>query len=290
VLVCGTNDPAIEASDSELSLVLAHGTAALRLALRTAHALRANRELAREVGLLQAGIVQTGKLASLGELSASVVHELGNPLTSIMAYCDYLLRRAEGSGAAPDDVERLRRIGEAADRILELTRALISYARPDDAGTCPLDVHQVVDRALVFCEHVVDAAGVSVRRELPEALPPVPGVRSQLIQVFVNLVTNACQAMTPAGGTLTVSARVEIGVEQVLVSFADSGPGIAPEHLPRIFEPFFTTKERGEGTGLGLSIVRCIVEAHGGTIRVESRVGKGTTFLVSLPSAIGPGA
>ncbi len=181
--------------------------------------------------------------------------------------------------ANPADVEKLRRILESSQRILRFTQDLVSYARPGKDKPELVQLNALLDRAVGYCEHVVAQAKVSVRREYTE-LPPISAVRANLVQVFVNLITNACHAMAP-GGQVTLTTRRE--GQEVLAEVRDTGTGIDPKNLGRIFDPFFTTKEEGKGTGLGLSIVQGIVESHGGRITVDSALGKGTTFTLRLP-------
>ena len=232
---------------------------------------------------LQAQIIQSEKLASLGQLAAGVVHELNNPLTSIVAYSDYLRKKGERAGADPTDVERLRRIGEAADRILRFSRDLVDYARPSTGIATAVPVHDVLDQSLVFCEHVVGNTGVVVERAYHAAPARVRAVAGELAQVFVNLVTNACHAMPALGGHLVIrTANDDAGVR---IEVADNGHGIEAELLAKVFEPFFTTKSEGRGTGLGLSIVRNIVQRHGGTVRAESDGETGSRFIITLPPA-----
>ncbi len=242
-----------------------------------------------ELRELEGQVQQAEKLATLGHLAAGVVHELNNPLTGITVYGEQLLRQAEREGRDPSEVEKLRRIVEAAERILRFTRDLVAYARPSTEPPQRLHLPEVLDQAIVFCEHVLRETGVQVHRAYEPDLPPVAGVRDQLSQVFVNLVTNACHAM-PEGGTLYVLVDAP-SPEEVRVRVRDEGTGIRNEDLQRIFEPFFSTKSRERGTGLGLSIVRNIVEQHGGRIDVDSVLGRGTTFSLFFPSAprCGPG-
>jgi PAS domain S-box-containing protein len=234
-----------------------------------------------EVRELQEQIIHAEKLATLGQLAAGVVHELNNPLTSISVYGEYLLKKGNDQETDPKDVEKLRRIVDSADRIQRFTRDLVSYARPSTERPVPLDVHEVIDQAVQFCEHLFDETGAQVEREYDRSLPPVYGVKGQLVQVFVNLITNACHAMPVGAGRLALTT--EAGDErELVVLIADSGKGIPEDNLTRIFEPFFTTKGEGKGTGLGLSIVRNIVEQHRGTIECHSEVGTGTTFEIRL--------
>jgi two-component system, NtrC family, sensor kinase len=236
-----------------------------------------------ELSTLSEQLTQSEKLASLGQIAAGIVHELNNPLSAIAAYSDYLWRKAEsGGGSAADDLQRLRRIHEAADRILRFSRELVAYARPSSGEPLPVGLHDVVEQAIGFCEHSIAQSSVLVTREFAERLPPVKGVAGELIQVFVNLITNACHAMTEGGGLLAI--RTSHDRNMVCVAVSDNGHGIEPALLPRIFDPFFTTKIAGQGTGLGLSIVRHIIVRHGGHVLAESEPGQGTRFFVTLPA------
>ncbi|MFI5309079.1 MAG: sensor histidine kinase, partial [Polyangiales bacterium] len=217
----------------------------------------------------------------LGQLAAGVVHELNNPLTSISVYADYLLKKAPAQGTSDPDMEKLRRIVQSADRILKFTRDLVTYARPSTERPVPLNVHDVMDQALSFCEHLIEETGATVEKKYDSTLPPVYGVKGQLVQVFVNLITNACHAMPLGAGRLTLATGPG-GDGRLSACVVDNGKGITEDNLQRIFEPFFTTKGEGKGTGLGLSIVKNIVEQHRGTIGVQSEIGCGTTFEVVL--------
>jgi signal transduction histidine kinase len=258
-----------------------------RLALLLASHLENKSALDRSMRDLRAQVIQSDKLASLGQIAAGIVHELNNPLTTIVAYSDFLRRKLVSRGE-PADVERLARINEAADRILRFSRDLTAYSRPANEVPGPVAIHEIIERALVFCEHELDKTGVNVEREFGN-VRPVRGVAGQLTQVFVNLFTNAAHAMREQGGLLCIATAMTRDVDEgVLVTITDDGHGIDDEHRPRIFDPFFTTKTDGSGTGLGLSIVRSIVQSHGGKISVESRDPHGTVFQVELPTAAAP--
>lgn len=245
-------------------------------------AMRKSEGLARTHGKL----VQTEKLASLGQIVAGVVHELNNPLTSIIAYSDYLKKktqkRGQGGEDVSDDLERLRRIGEAAERILKFSRDLVAYARPSTDIPGPVVLASVIEQAIVFCEHELGKNCITLHKTVEPNLPPVRGISGQLTQVFVNLFTNAAHAMHLTGGVLEIDARLE-NDDAVVVEVADNGVGIPEDDLKQIFEPFFTTKVDGAGTGLGLSIVRDIVTQHGGTLTAERRPERGTLFRLNLP-------
>ncbi len=242
-------------------------------------------ESVRNFHRLQAQVIQTEKLASLGQIVAGVVHELNNPLTSIIAYSDYLTKKLAKGGDSNlnEDAERVRRIGEAAERILKFTRDLVAYARPTGDARGPVRVEEVIERALVFCEHEFADGRVEVEQDFVEPLPAIVGIPGQLTQVFVNLFTNAAHAMGERGGMLRIQVRPTDSGASLRIDVSDTGDGIPAEAMPQIFEPFFTTKSDGRGTGLGLSIVRGILDAHGGTIQVSSALGQGTSFTLTLP-------
>ncbi len=235
------------------------------------------------VRLLERQVIQAEKLASLGQLAAGVVHELNNPLTSISVYGDFLMQHHERAGHAAEG-DKARKIVEGAARIQKLTRDLMTYARP--AGEFEeVDLNGVVRQALVFCEHTLDRAEVVIELVLAERLVPVRAIPTQLHQVLINLVTNACHALPAPGQTIRLTTALESDAEHVLVEVTDTGVGIDAADQTRVFEPFFTTKKDGRGTGLGLSIVKNIVEAHGGSIAFHSQAGVGTTFAIRLPAA-----
>ncbi|MBI4509673.1 MAG: PAS domain S-box protein [Deltaproteobacteria bacterium] len=234
---------------------------------------------------LERQVIQAEKLATLGQLAAGVVHELNNPLTSIIAYADFLLKKAERNVPMdPTDRDRLRRILEGAERILNFSRDLVEYARPTGQQLERISLNDVVRQSLSFCEHVLGRRpDLEVKCELEADIPPLFGVRGQLQQVIINLITNAVDAIPPAGGHVAIVTFCPTE-HHAAVRVIDNGAGIRPYDLPHIFEPFFTTKTDGKGTGLGLSIVQSIVERHGGTVTVDSAQGQGATFTVLLPS------
>lgn len=231
---------------------------------------------------LERRVIQAEKMASLGQLAASVVHEINNPMTAVTAYADALLQQALVR-PIPDagEQEKLRKILDNAHRIVRFSKDLVSYARPAQDRPEPVEVVRLLDLAVSFCDHTLVQHGVHVVRDYGK-VPVIPGVRGNLVQVFVNLITNACHALKP-GGEVRLSTRTE--GDEVVIRVADNGVGIAPENVDKVFEPFFTTKPDGKGTGLGLSIVQGIVEKHGGVIEVDSDLGVGTTFTVRLPQS-----
>ena len=233
-----------------------------------------------ELRQLQQQVIHSEKLATLGQLAAGVVHELNNPLTSISVYSEYLSRKMERQGSDEGDLVKIHRICEGADRILRFTRDLMTYARPTGEEPKLVDVREVIERALVFCEHVVARANVKVSSEVDDELPQIYGVEGQIQQVLVNLITNACDAMEEGEGRLRIEAHAVSDLVQLAIS--DNGPGIPPDEHDKIFEPFYTSKAEGKGTGLGLSIVKNIITNHNGTIYVQESSGGGVTFVVEF--------
>ncbi len=275
-----SDDPQIEEDGPMLHVARRAALAMERgLALARSHA-KATSD-ARDLHALNSHMVQAEKLASLGQIAAGVVHELNNPLTSIVAYTDWLLRKA-GPAGDPDSIERLRRIGESASRILRFTRDLVAYARPSSEVPQPVSLHTVIEQAIAFCEHVLAEHGATVERHFAPAIPPVHGMPEQLAQVFVNLFTNACHAMPASGGKLVVRTELSADKKSVSVSVEDNGHGISAEHATQIFAPFFTTKADGRGTGLGLSIVKNIIDGHSADIRAERGGGGGARFVIAF--------
>jgi two-component system, NtrC family, sensor kinase len=233
-----------------------------------------------EVRNLQKQVIHTEKLATLGQVAAGVAHELNNPLTSITVYANYLFKKLAG-GIDEADLQKLGRIRDAAERIQSFSRDLVTYARPSGEEPTLIRVEDLIERSLSFCEHLIAEHEADVSLDVAADLKAVYGIRGQLEQVCVNLLTNACHALPEDGGKISITARPR-GDDRIEIVFCDTGCGIAPENLGRVFEPFFTTKDHGEGTGLGLSIVRNILDNHDGEISVASEIGRGTTFTILL--------
>ncbi len=236
-------------------------------------------ELVRRQQLL----VQSHRLQAMGTLTAGVAHELNNPINNLMLSAAAL----QEDYADLDDAERMDIAADLVrecERARDIVRNLLDFARESDVELTPLDVEQLVGDTLQLASNHVKLANVKVQGEVEENVPPVYGDRHQLTQVFLNLVLNALDAM-PDGGVLTITLEKSADRSFVHVRFADTGIGIPEQQLGKIFDPFFSTKKQARGTGLGLSVSLGIIEQHGGDIRVESEVGSGTTFTVSLPVA-----
>jgi two-component system NtrC family sensor kinase len=225
-------------------------------------------------------LMESDRLAAVGELVAGVAHEVNNPLSSISAFAQLLLRNENLSPQQRESVEVIR---SETTRASYVVKDLLAFARRSEPRREPVDINAVVERTLRLRGYQFAASGVTVECRLSDDLPPVLGDARQLQQVCLNLVTNAAQAMAPRGGGVLTIVTGGDGREVVL-DVSDTGPGI-PEHVrARIFEPFFTTKPEGEGTGLGLSVSYGIVGSHRGSIAVASSGPAGTTFRVTIPA------
>lgn len=231
-----------------------------------------------EVRSLQAAAEHAERLAGIGRLVAGVVHELNNPLTAVNMYSDALVEKLSKSGQEPSDLEKLKAIRDAGLRIQRLARDLVTYAKPTGARTEPVDLEGVLDEAARLSKPALKETSAVVERVI-EAVPPVEGNRPSLVQVFVNLIRNAAQAVQPGG---RVRLALEPKGEKVKVTVSDDGAGMPPEEAARAFEPFYTTRP-GVGIGLGLPIVQGIVDRHGGKVELTTAPGQGTTVTVTLP-------
>ena len=223
-------------------------------------------------------IGRSEKMASIGRLAASIAHEINNPLTGVLTFA-HVLR--DNESMSEQDREDLGVIIRETSRVSEIVRGLLDFARERPSIQEPLDVNDVIQRTLRLIRNQKQVQQITIREELDDDLPQITGDANQLQQVLLNLSLNACEAM-PGGGTLTISTSVQDG--KVFVRLADTGCGVAEEHLDVIFEPFYSTKPVGKGTGLGLSVSYGIIQQHGGTLEVESEEGKGTTFTIGLPA------
>jgi signal transduction histidine kinase len=232
----------------------------------------------------QEELIRTEKLASIGRLAAGVAHEVGNPLGTILGYTSLL----EKGGIDPEEAkDYLKRIEKEIERINRIVRGLLDFARPSKFEFSELQMNQVIENALSLLFYQKSYKNIETVLNLKKDLPMTKGDSSQLTQVLINMILNAVDAM-PDGGVLeieTSEVEVESKKERLIrTRISDSGVGIPPKDIGKIFDPFFTTKAPDKGTGLGLSISLRIVESMGGTIRVESEFGEGSTFEIDLPA------
>jgi PAS domain S-box-containing protein len=239
-----------------------------------------------EVRAMTQQLWQAAKLASVGELAASIAHELNNPLATVRLRVESILARTPA-----DDGRRraLEIVDQESKRMGELVANLLQFSRRGDGHVSTVDIRQELTKAVELINHHLRKRLVNVVQEFAADTPNVFADRQKLRQVFLNLLTNAGDAM-PKGGGLTLRTgptTLDAGKHGVLIEFADTGVGIPTENLQRIMEPFFTTKEEGKGTGLGLAICRRVVQEHHGTIHITSAPGNGTTVRIVLPLRIG---
>jgi len=224
-------------------------------------------------------LIQSEKMSAFGQLSAGIAHEVKNPLAGILGYTQLTLKGAE------DDTtlyKNLKIIEQETKRCNSIIENLMKFARQDKPKLNPLSVNDVIEDSLVLVDHQMGINHIELGKDLAETLPSVRGDANQLIQVLMNIMINAQQAMDGKPGTITVTSRaLNAGVVELKVQ--DTGPGMPEEVRTKIFEPFFTTKLVGKGTGLGLAVTYGIIKDHGGNIRAETELGEGTTFIITLP-------
>ena len=231
-------------------------------------------------------LLQSDRLASLGQLSASVAHEINNPVSSVLNLGMLMQRILKDDGIPPgrlDDFRRyLSQVVSETSRVGRIVSDLLAFSRRSRPQRAPADLNNVVRTTLSLASHKLKLSGVEVDVDLQENLPQVSCDSSQMQQVVLNLLLNAAQATQPKGKG-RVAVRTRATADAVLLTVEDDGEGIPQENLAKIFDPFFTTKPEGKGVGLGLAVLYGIVQAHGGEVEVASTTGVGTTFTVSLP-------
>jgi two-component system NtrC family sensor kinase len=225
-------------------------------------------------------------MASIGKMAAVLAHEINNPLSGILTYAKLLRKWIDRNDSTP---ERHQEICDSLDLIAtesrrcgDLVKNLLTFSRTTPINLQPTNLNPVIDRSLRLVQHQLDLASIQLQLQLDPDLPQVFCDAAQIEQVILALVMNALDAM-PQGGNLWLTTSFTREPGQVRIVVRDDGSGIPPEILPQIFEPFLTTKETGRGVGLGLAIGHSILERHNGNIEVQSEVGKGTIFTVTLP-------
>jgi len=232
-----------------------------------------------DLAAAQEQLIQSEKLASIGQLAAGVAHEVNNPLGSIILFAHLLLQQM---GEKSNNAEDLKFIIEEANRCRNIVSGLLNFARQ---GKLKLNKHslpEIINKLIHAVRQKPEFQNVQILTNISPDIPEVEIDLDQIYQVFLNLAQNAAEAM-PQGGTLTISAEPDSRTNRVRIQFKDTGVGIPPENMKRLFTPFFTTKKIGKGTGLGLAIAYGIVKMHKGNIRAESEVGKGAIFTIELP-------
>jgi len=236
-----------------------------------------------------AKLLHQDKMASLGKLSASVVHEINNPISGILNLAMLMQRVMEEGSVCEKDSDHFRqylKLMEAETRrISRIVSNLLTFSRQSKMELRGLDINQLIEKTLFLNANLLKIHSITVEKKFDPNLPDLIGSEDQLQQVFMNLISNAAEAIEAADGRrlLSIASRYSLKGQKITVTFRDTGVGIPQENLPKLFEPFFTTKKKGKGVGLGLSVAYGIIQEHGGSILVRSKSGKGTTFTVELP-------
>jgi len=234
-------------------------------------------------------LIRSEKLVSLGQLAASVAHEVNNPLAGIMVYVKLLLKKHKEKKLQVEDTkEQLLKMDKELDRTTRIIRNLLDFARQSEPAIRPVEIGKVLEAALLLVGHQISLENIKLEKKLDAELPLVLADFDKIQQVLINIIMNAIQAMSD-GGNLTIATSVAKGIrineflkDTVRIDIRDTGIGIPEENLSKLFTPFFTTKEKGKGVGLGLPVVHGIIEQHKGKIEVESESNIGTTFTIYL--------
>jgi two-component system NtrC family sensor kinase len=230
----------------------------------------------------QEQLIQAEKLTSLGQLAASIAHEVNNPIAGILIYTQLLMKKMTSDTLTQEKaLDYLSRMESELTRTGRLVRNLLDFARETRPSLTLLNLNEVIDRAFSLVAHSAEMEHVNVVEELNPTLPEVMADPDQLRQVLTNLMLNAIQAM-PKGGLLTLRSSIDSDT-WAKIEVQDTGVGISPENMSKLFTPFFTTKQEVKGVGLGLAVAYGIIQRHQGRIEVQSKEGEGTTFSVYLP-------
>lgn len=241
------------------------------------------REKIGELNESQIRLMQADKMASAGVLAAGVAHELNSPLTGLIMLLNGYLKE---KGAKSEEYQTLKEMKSACEHMAEIVKNFSVFAKPKTVEYEPLNVNEIIEACLSFSVYQLEKKNINVEKNYASYLPRVMGNNGQMQQVVINMITNACDALTGKGKLEIATRAVDVGNKRfVEMEFSDNGCGIKKEYLGKIFDPFFTMKESAGGTGLGLTIVSKIVKDHKGFILVDSEEGKGSTFKIRLPAA-----
>jgi two-component system NtrC family sensor kinase len=247
-----------------------------------------------EKQLMSKKVIESGKLASVGELAAGIAHEINNPVAIMVEEAGWMEDLMEDIALEESEnktefARAIKQIQTQGRRCKEITHKLLSFARKTDTTVEEVNLNELLEDLVALSSQRAKYSMVEIQTDFQQNLSSLQVSTSELQQVFFNLINNAIDAMDNDGGTLTISSRQR--ANDLVIAVSDTGKGIPEANLDRIFDPFFTTKAVGKGTGLGLSICYGIIEKMGGRLEVKSTVGKGTTFLISIPlqsDAAGP--
>ncbi len=237
----------------------------------------------------EAELIRTEKLASLGQLAASVAHEVNNPIAGILVYVSLLLKKHKEQNIQTEATEtQLLKMKKELERTARIITNLLDFSRQSEPNIRPIEVNATIEAALQLVEHQISLESIRLDKKLDPKLPLIRADFDKIQQVLINIILNATQAMSD-GGTLTITTSAAEGIkidssikDTVRIDITDTGIGIPEENISKLFTPFFTTKEKGKGVGLGLPMVHGIIEKHGGRIDVDSKPNQGTTFTLYL--------
>jgi len=236
----------------------------------------------------QQKLVQADRLASLGQLAATVAHEINNPVSGVLNLAMLMQRILKDDGIPPERIPEFRKyltqVVNETGRVGRIVSGLLAFSRRSKPQRSQADLNKIIRATLTLIDHKLRLSNVTVATDLPTNLPPVACDPSQMQQVVLNLLMNAAEA-TQAKGQGRMEVQTRLDSKRVVLVVSDDGEGIPPENMTKIFDPFFTTKGEGKGVGLGLAVLYGIVDGHGGEVEVNSKVGQGATFTVSLPLA-----
>jgi signal transduction histidine kinase len=233
-------------------------------------------------------LLHQDKMSSLGKLSASVVHEINNPIAGILNLIMLMKRIVGEDELHKNEIDQFAKYLDLMEtetrRTSRIVSNLLAFSRQSKMEPRRLDINRLIEQTLLLNSNLLKICGVKVEKELDPSLPELVGSEDQLQQVFMNLVSNAAEAMEASGGgILKVTSKLLTSEDKIQINVSDTGPGIAYVNISKLFEPFFTTKKKGKGVGLGLSVAYGIIQEHGGSIFVRSALGNGATFQVRLP-------
>jgi len=238
----------------------------------------------------QTRLLHEHKMISLGRLSASVVHELNNPLAGILNYIRLMLKIIKRGSLDQKNQEKFQRyltlVESETHRCSKIVSNLLAFSRKSELQLKDMNINELLDKCIQLSQHKLMLQNVQIKTDLDPDTPRILGDFNQIQQCVINLIFNAIDAMSD-GGTLTIISSFDSDKEMVEIKIADTGQGIADEDLHQIFDPFYSTKIEGKGLGLGLSVVYGIIDRHKGTITVDSEPGKGTVFIISIPALKG---
>ena len=250
------------------------------------------KEATRQLKETQAQLIQSAKMAAVGQFGAGVAHELNNPIGGILGYAQFILQKLSRPEFAAEDFKTCRQyvehIEKESKRCKTIVENLLSFSRRPAVTPAPIDIKRVIEEILSIIGRQLELQNIKVTTDCEPNLPRMSGNVNQLQQVFTNIIINAQHAM-PKGGELNIrlKSKMKGGKKNIEINLKDTGCGIPKENLEKIFEPFFTTKQDWKSVGIGLSITYQIVQDHKGTITAESEEGKGTTFTITLPVSSG---